>query len=278
MKALILGCGPAGLLAAHAVSFADFMEPPVIISVATKSALHGCQYLHRPIPGLTADTVTVNYTLDGTAEDYAAKQYGTAIPAREVSAATLLGEHPAWDLRSTYSQLWDRYSPGIVDHSIDAEELPDIIRHYGANLVINSMPRYVLCREPDEHQFAVVTSWAMGDAPGVQEVPVPVPDNTVLCNGTRDVGWYRASNVFGHRTVEWPGHLRKPPIDGVVQFSKPLRTNCTCSPEVMHVGRYGRWAKNVLSHHAFEAVSGRLRVLGDTPERIAARGLDAGGL
>lgn len=263
MKTLILGCGPSGLLAAHATSYADFAVP-IIVSVKKKSDLHGCQYLHRPIPGLEVPTTTVSYTLEGTPEQYAQKQYGSQIPPGRVSAALLLRDHPAWDLRAAYDQLWETWSPIIQDHEIEAEELPDVIAHYGADLVVSSIPRYALCLKPDEHQFAVVTSWAMGDAPGIQEVPVPVPEDSVLCNGTRDVGWHRASNVFGHKTVEWPGEGRKPPITGVVPFSKPLRTNCSCYPEVVHVGRYGAWRKGVLSHHAFEAVAGRLRLMGES--------------
>jgi hypothetical protein len=103
----------------------------------------------------------------------------------------------------------------------------------------------------------------MGDAPERgQVVPIDIPEDTVLCNGSRDVGYYRAARVFGHSSVEWPGARPKPPLSGVVIFSKPLTTSCTCwEGEILRVGRYGTWTKGVLSHQAYSATSKALEQL-----------------
>lgn len=271
MKVLVLGCGPAGLLAAHAASYVDGVEI-TIVSNKVKSGLHGCQYLHGPIPGFDLDTVSVEYHLEGTVEDYAAKVYAGQVPASAVSPAHLRGTHPAWDLRQCYDRLWSRYEDQIVDAVVKPEQVAMMLDHYDADLVVSSLPAPVLCQDMENHQFTSVESWAMGDAPLLgQTVPVPCPPNTVLCNGDRDRGYYRVSNVFGHTTAEWPGWKRKPPLEGVVRFSKPLKTTCTCwslvdhgglgTSGILRVGRYGRWEKGILSHDAFNRTASTLAAL-----------------
>jgi hypothetical protein len=103
------------------------------------------------------------------------------------------------------------------------------------------------------HRFEAQLVWAMGQRTGSTDFPFQCPENTVLCDGTREVGWYRMSNVFGHTTVEW-ARDRKPPISGVVAVRKPVQTNCDCwtqDPRVRRLGRFGKWEKRVLVHHAY---------------------------
>ena len=50
MIVAILGCGPTGLVAAHACAMKHI--PFVIFSKKRKSFLFGSQYLHEPIPGV----------------------------------------------------------------------------------------------------------------------------------------------------------------------------------------------------------------------------------
>src|SRR3546814_7896241 len=64
VKVLILGCGPAGLIAAHAAKRmdADF----IVMSKARKSFMNGAQYLHAPIPGVSlAEPFLINYQISG---------------------------------------------------------------------------------------------------------------------------------------------------------------------------------------------------------------------
>lgn len=253
MKILVLGCGPAGLLAAHAASYAPNAYIN-IVSVKQRSELFGCQYLHGPIPDLKIETTTVDYVLRGTALDYQHKVYGDQ-PVSGVSPASLSGSHPAWDIRAAYEQLWERYA-GLVDNvAIDASDMEKMLGYYQPDLVVNSIPLSLLCLKPQEHAFTSQQCWAMGDAPTLgQFVPIPTTSDTIVCDGTRDVSWYRAANVFGHATVEWSGLRPKPPLEGVVAFNKPLATTCDCWPDMVRVGRYGTWTKGVLSHQAFNDV------------------------
>jgi hypothetical protein len=259
VKILVLGCGPSGLLAAHAASLAEGATIK-IVSKKRPSELFGCQYLHGPIPDLNLRTTTVNYELRGTVDDYATKVYGNRIMAGTVSPEVYGGPHPAWDLRQAYEQLYDRYYEAIEDCELMPDTVGELFNYLTPDLIVSSIPLPVLCQRPEEHAFRQQSCWAIGDAPERgQTVPVPCPEDTIVCNGERDTGWYRVSNVFGYRTAEWPGLRPRPPFAGVVQFAKPLATTCTCwhvsegeeKHDVLRVGRYGTWTKGVLSHEAF---------------------------
>lgn len=219
--------------------------------------MFGAQYLHRNIPGIPLpDPVKIKYSLQGTIEGYRQKVYGNSW-AGSLSPATLEEQHDAWDIRAAYSWLWEMYHPVIQDGIID-------VRQNAANftravedvdMMISSIPRDKMCVRPDLHKFHSQRVWSIGDAPerGVF-APVPVPeDNMVVCNGEKDVSWYRASRVFGFKTVEWSGE-KKPPFEGAAEVIKPLYTDCDCWPQVTFVGRYGTWDKHVLSHTAFDKI------------------------
>lgn len=268
-RALVLGCGPAGLFAAHGLVQNGWAVS--IYSKARKSHLFGAQYLHEPIPGLTPDDakpVPLKYVLVGEADGYREKVYG--VNQVTTSVEVLGQEHDAWDIRTTYDAAWEAYGHLVNDAVITPEFLgirrvsplppnqPEEIAPPEFDIVVNSIPQPSLCYQQDLHQFHAINVWAMGDAPERgQYVPYhPARDNVVECNGERHTGWYRAARVFGYSTVEWPGN-RKPPLPGVAEVTKPLYSTCDCYRNggypvpFIHVGRYGSWTKGVLSHQAY---------------------------
>lgn len=254
-RAAVLGCGPAGLFATHAL--VENGWEVTVFSKRRKSDLFGAQYLHGTIPGLTPngeDPVLIKYLLTGTADGYREKVYGTGNPNVGVSVEVMGREHQAWDIRTTYDVAWERYQDLVMDTQLSPREVHNL-DGMDFKLILSSIPMPALCYR--EHQFQSAKVWALGDAPRHgQYVPYRPAHNTVECNGERDTGWYRASNVFEHATMEWPGN-RKPPLPGVAEVTKPIYTDCNCYRDgTLHtrfipIGRYGQWSKGVLTHHAY---------------------------
>lgn len=246
-RAAVLGCGPAGLFAAHALIRSGWDVE--IFSNKRKSDMFGAQYLHKPIDGLTDNPVLLDARLRGTAEEYRTKVYGEGSTV-QVSPEVYTGASAVWDIRTAYDAAWFMYE-GRIEHypGIDAGGMGLILsRHY--RLVVSSIPAPALCAKV--HQFANRKIWAIGDAPerGVK-CPIRTIDMTVEYNGEPSPRWYRLANVFDHTTAEWP-YEPKPPIEGLSEVVKPLSTTCDCwSGSVIRVGRYGRWEKGVLAHSAY---------------------------
>lgn len=245
MKALILGCGPAGLMAAHAAHRFGFET--VIVSKARKSFMNGAQYLHAPIPGASLkDPFIIDYKLVGDVAGYRDKVYGPGSQV-EVSPQSLIGHHPAWDIREAYDHLWRKYGAGVRDVHLNPFAIRRLLETERPDLTISTIPAKLLCHQRADHTFVAETVWA------TSELEIDLSDNTVLCNGEMDVSWYRASKIQGFTNTEWPGTDYPMGYGGRVwEVVKPLSTSCTCLPEVHRMGRYGKWIKGVLSHHAWE--------------------------
>ena len=258
MKVLIFGCGPAGLMAAHAAALNNC--DVLIVSKKRKSEMFGCQYLHQPIPLVTqGDPVDVEYKLQGSIKDYRQKVYGNK--SVDVSPDTLETNHKAWNIRSAYDNLWAMYGSYVIDQDVsggrmDQPRIQSLIDD--ADWVYSTIPAPLLCKRIGEHNFFAEQVWAIGDAPerGIFS-PVTTEENTILCNGHPAPSWYRVSNVFGYNTVEWPGG-KKPPIQDIAEVVKPIKTDCDCRPKIHRLGRYGKWQKGVLSHEAFTTVANDL--------------------
>lgn len=250
MKALVLGCGPAGLMVAHAFSMHG--NDVIVVSKKRKSEMYGAQYLHYPIPGMTEKAGhMVSYELKGTPKEYREKVYGPTSKVK-VSPTDYVGEHMAYDIRSTYDNLWDTYGDYVQNVELSPDVLRAAIKDLKPDAVLSTIPMPWLC-EDETHSFIKQQVWAIGDAPerGVF-CPVTVPAFSVVCNGEPVPGWYRAANVFNRKTAEWP-ERSKPPIRDVALIDKPIRTTCDCFPDVIRLGRFGKWAKGELTHHAWQA-------------------------
>jgi len=255
-RVAVLGCGPTGLFAVHA--FAKLGFPKItIISRRRRSEMFGAQYLHEPIPGLTdGDGHRISYHLWGTPEEYASKVYGGKVEAALTSPVKLPKSHMAYDIRQAYYKAWGLYADRITNLKVHPSMMSDILRNF--DIVVSTIPASQMCADMiGMHQFKSQQVWAVGDAPerGIF-CPVNVDPWTVICNGTQERGWYRASNVFGYKTAEWPDGA-KPPIENIAAIEKPIGTNCDCwtdNKSFMRAGRYGTWTKGVLSHQAYSEI------------------------
>lgn len=233
----ILGCGPAGLLAAYACEQLGLNVS--IISKAQRSVISGAQYLHDPIPGLTPERPDgqLNYIKDGSARGYANKVYGN--PDHPCSWDKFPeGLLPAWSMLDVYSQLWARYHARIWDQSIGGDSLDEIAAEWP--MVISSIPLRHICKNP-EHVFNGARVWIAPYA------ALDLPDNTIHYDGTLAQSWYRCSRIFGEEGTESSVEIPGAEWEGI----KPTGHTCDCHPEVVKVGRFGQWKKGVLIHHAY---------------------------
>jgi len=223
--------------------------------------LYGAQYLHAAIPEIPhVPPVQISVELRGTADDYREKVYGADYKG-PVSPQVLSGGHLGWDIRQAYAWLWDRYGGQIDSFRFTAIDFADLAKEKYYDYVFSSIPLVKVCGDV-AHEFSSQHVYAIGDAQDLGiECPVRTEPNMIRYDGTKDTSWYRASNIFGHGTAEWPAR-KKPPISRLAVVSKPLSTTCTCGPNIVRIGRYGRWKKGVLAHTAFEQVEGILRGTG----------------
>lgn len=249
-QVIIFGAGPAGMLAAHAVALAG--REPVIISapsgepfeegLAAKSKIGGATYLHSAIPDATSadPDAMIRFSKTGTREGYALKVYGD--PHHPTSWDKFEGEHPGWSLQPVYDDLWRRYAERIIPMKVDDEVVRDFLKSHP--VVISTIPPSSFCTNP-EHQFPRRKIWVLDQHyPSVQPNEI-VYDGLVGAVGGR----YRSSLLFGRGSTEFAEGM---PL--AVEGFKVLTTDCDCFPDVMRVGRFGKWQPGVLVDHAFQEV------------------------
>lgn len=232
----VLGCGPTGLLVAHAVALSG--RRPVIYSKKKPSNIGGAQFLHKEIEGLTRHlpdgAICVDYR--GNAEGYATKVYGD--PNAETSWGLFSGMMGVWNLRSAYKQAWELYKDDIVDVDLEAGDVWSLSKWFP---IFSTIPARVLCTDP-RHVFRSQEVWITGE--------FRAPPDRIVYNGDMEFPWYRSSLIFGTPGTEYGFKPDTP--EKAVRVVKPISTNCDCMKgKIWRFGRYGRWDKHQLAHHGF---------------------------
>lgn len=249
----ILGCGPAGLLAAEAADRCGFT--PSIFSKKVKSEMFGAMFLHQAIPDVTPVDPDFNIAITkvGTRAGYAKNVYGDA--EAPVSWDVIPEESmEGWDLRAAYDKLWDKYESSILNIDLDPADIRSIIAGY-AN-VYTTIPAKVSCVGP--HEFRSQPIWVLhGD--GTPHLIEGVNDhNMMYYNGdTIGPGWYRFSQINRYQCWEFsrvPGPGYNYERYQLSEGHKPISTDCDCWPQLRRLGRFGCWEKGVLTHHAYNQV------------------------
>jgi hypothetical protein len=153
MRIAVLGSGPAGLLAAQACATSGH-EVTVFSKNREPSRITGAQYIHEPIPGLTADQPdgAVVFHKIGTAECYAKKVYGR-FDAPTSWSIFPEGPRPMWSMSKVYDKLFQEWYEKINTVDIDSEWLDYLEKRRDMfALAISSIPCNIICQNP-EHEF-----------------------------------------------------------------------------------------------------------------------------
>jgi hypothetical protein len=258
----VLGCGPAGLLAAYGIGLTG--QPLAIFSNTEKSKLGGAQFLHKPIYGIHDEDnpdAVVTYHLHGTAAAYQEKVYGNdPVPFVSFSNVKDGQQQSAWNLLKTYDWLWGEFGHTINEAQITPAWVDENEDKFA--LILSTVPLVALCRHrvgATPPMPKVGDSWyPMHHRFTVQDIAIhpdnlaPIHDNTILYDGTREHSWYRSSLLFGVGGTEWsPQRSPVAPVRPLYHDRKPIATNCDCFPQIVRLGRRGTWQKGVLTHHAF---------------------------
>lgn len=241
----ILGCGPAGLLAAHAVEQSG--NTPVIFSKSLeKSIIPGSQYLHESIPGLTNvyPDNSVQYVRLGDAQTYARKVYGDA--ARETGWKNYLATYPSWNVLRAYDVLWEKYGETVHPTTVESPTtVHELLESY--EIVISTIPAQNVCFSR-AHEFKGVDFY-------IKTLPTPDEDRShdiVIYNGMRSDEWYRWSILGGVCSIEttsW-SYTDEDWSEGV----KAVSNTCNCFPTLHRAGRWAEWTHGVLLHDAYKKV------------------------
>lgn len=250
----ILGCGPAGLLAAQAAVHMDWN--PVIVSRKEKSVIHGAQFLHEPITNVTFKDPDghVNIKKIGSRDQYATKVYGN-VDAPVSWDQYEEGINPVWSMEQAYDVMWDRFGSTVVDREITRSLVEQYLTMYDA--VVSSIPLPALLSEGVfEWQDVWITDTVPRDMPPSSEHR----NWFIEWDGNPEHEWYRKSYLFGNLSYEF-GY--KPSGFSTVQIRKPLwnaNTNNSL-PKMIRVGRYGEFLKGVLIHDAYHKTIEELSLL-----------------
>lgn len=233
MKVIVIGCGPAGLAAAHAAIGLD--ADVEILAPKSKTPQNGPLLMQRPIPGINTDhpdgTIR-QIVVGGTILDYRYKLYGDINIG--INGDVLVPKYHAWRHETTYNKLWRMYSHIITNRLVGTEEMTTI--HERCDLVVSTANAKVMCKDAS-HDF---TSKPVAITPYTSHPNQR--DNTIVFNADPEVPWVRSSLVFGNPVTEWPMERRP---SGSRMIHKPISTNCDCYPHILRTGRFGAFKNEV---------------------------------
>lgn len=239
MKVIVIGCGPAGLAAAHAA--VGLGAEVRVIAPKKMTPQNGPVTIQNPIPGISVDHpdgYIRQLVVGGSILDYRLKLYGDVNV--NINGNIMRPGYDAWQVRAAYYKMWDLYSWMVEDGMVAPGDIQWLVRD--SDLVVCSAPAKSLCyqdcdkllaRDQECHEF--------------RSVPIALkfstsypnqPENTVIYNARKDEPWVRSSLIFGVGVTDYKVEDCPNP-DLIIQ--KPLGTDCDCHPKVLRVGRYGKW-------------------------------------
>ena len=241
MKVIVIGCGPAGLAAAHA-AYGQGCEV-VIVAPKQKTPQRGPLLIQRPIPGINTghpDGTIRQVVIGGSILDYRYRLYGDINIG--INGDILQPQYHAWHHQETYDRLWALYSHLIVNRHVSKIEMAKI--HQEADLVVSTANARSMCDrypypvEYGGHEFVCAEVLTTPQASHPNQ-----PVNCIIFNAGDEFPWVRSSNIFGHTVTEWTKNSKPPTYARVIW--KPISTTCNCYPHILRTGRFGAWKNEV---------------------------------
>jgi hypothetical protein len=240
VKVIVIGCGPAGLAAAHAAK--GLGADVQILAPKKKTPQNGPLVVQRPIPGINTDhpdgTIR-QVVIGGTILDYRYKLYGDINIG--INGDILKPNYHAWRLPETYQTLWDMYQDSVTDYEVPP---PHMIKlHQEADLVVSTANAERMCSNPRRHTF-ISKSVAISQ----QGSLAGQPDNVTFFSAGERPRWVRTSKLFGVCATEWRVEDAPP---GCRIIHKPISTDCDCYPHILRTGRFGAYRNEVWIDSAY---------------------------
>jgi hypothetical protein len=234
VKVAVIGCGPAGLAAAHAA--VGLGADVRVYAPKVKTPQRGPLLIQRAIPGINTghpDGTIHQKVIGGSILDYRYKLYGDVNIG--INGDILKPYYHAWRHGETYDRLWGMYQDLIVPVMIAPSELEKM--HYSFDLVVSTANASRMCQGGSLRE--VVHNFESATVYVTQDYSYPgQPDNTIIFNAGLEYPWVRSSRVFGVGSTEWK---RDSAPEGAIRIQKPISTNCNCYPHVLRTGRFGKW-------------------------------------
>lgn len=264
---LILGCGPAALIAARTLeqNGVDTDHIRILSKVKEPSEISGAQFLHRPIYGEEKPDAVISVVRLGLASGYARKVYGDERMPTSFTSGEV--EMDAWSLIKAYERLWEDFSPGIEVMDVDAAAFKELAESEEYDEIISTIPPQSYCDNP-VHDFKSVPI-LLSSSP-LDDLSA---ENVIMYSGRPEDEWYRLSNLFGEQGIEFGNEGKPLGSDNVREITraddvmgllwaredirigmKPLGTTCDCGfnpegkPNLLRVGRFGMWDRGRLLH------------------------------
>lgn len=267
MKVIVIGCGPAGLAAAHAAVGLG-AEVTIYAERAEQTPQNGPLLIQRPIPGINTghpDGTIHQLVIGGSILDYRYKLYGDVNIG--INGDILQPQYHAWRHRETYNLLWDMYEDRVIAQRISGRRMLELQDE--ADLVVSTGNAEKLCMTPSwpvagtlartyGHDFVSANVWVTPHASYPDQ-----PDNTIIFNAGDLYPWVRSSVVFGVPVTEWTAQLAP---SGARMITKPISTTCKCFPRVLRTGRFGAWKNETWVDTAYWDTYSAIKALTRKPE------------
>jgi hypothetical protein len=236
MRIAVIGCGPAGLAAAHAAH--GLGAGVTIYSPGQKSPQRGPLVLQRPIPAISTDHpdgYIKQLVIGGSILDYRYKLYGDINIS--IQGNILADGYHCWKFIETYDRLWELYmEPGEcraahVTMDVSSQELSWMVHEF--DLVINTAPLRNICYKAHTFRDKPVEITMNRSYPNQ-------PEDTTIFNAGNYYPWVRSAWLLGNECTEWlPGTV--PDELESITIHKPISHDCDCYPDVLLTGRFGAW-------------------------------------